>query len=161
MSPWIFRRRRVLARSWRRALVLGHSFTFDELVERIQHHRRRPMKLIEVPELAEHDGALCGLWLATEDHDLVLHAPSDSRLHQQQFILHELAHMILRHDLSEMVFTPRTLLPHIGHHGVVKALARDTIDDAYELEAEALADELATAIRLAARPSSKFLNVFG
>jgi len=135
------------------------GITLDELIRRIQAARGKPMRVVELPELALEEGALCGLWLATDTEDIVLHAPSDSPLHREQFILHELAHMILQHDRGSKVFTPRNLLPNIGPDAVLKALARDSLNDEYELSAESLADDLAAAIR---KPgSSRFLEVFG
>lgn len=146
---------------WRQHLGLGSSFTLEAIIDRVQEQRGRRMEIVELPELGAHGDALCGLWLAMDEKDLVLHAPSASALHRQQFVLHELAHMILRHDLSDAVFTPHNLLPHVGTEGVVKALARDAIDDEFEVAAEAVADELASAIRASGRLRSKFLDVFG
>ena len=42
-------------------------------------------------DLDTRDG-ICALWLVTDTEDFVLHARSDSALHRQQFVLHELAH---------------------------------------------------------------------
>lgn len=146
-------------REWRERLGLGPHFTLDELITRVRESRGRPMEIIEMPELVEHGDALCGLWLATDERDIVIHAPSESALHRQQFILHEMAHMILQHDKTDFVFTPRGLLPDVDESTVVKVLARDSINDDFELAAERLADELADAIRGAGR--SKFLDIFG
>lgn len=133
--------------------------TLEQLIGRVQAARGKPMEIHELPELADQSGALCGLWLDTESKDIVLHAPSDSALHRQQFVLHELAHMILLHDRDDKVVSPQSLLPEIDGVRVIKALARDTLNNRVELEAEALADELAAAIR---RPSeSRFFEVFG
>lgn len=141
-------------------VVIEPGVTLDGLIARVETARRRPMRIVELPELANEDGALCGLWLATDAEDIVIHAPSESALHREQFILHELAHMILLHDQDDKVFTPRNLLPDIDQASVVKALARDDINDQFELAAEALADEMASAIR-EGRGYSKFGAVFG
>ncbi|EFG46948.1 putative toxin-antitoxin system, toxin component [Brevibacterium mcbrellneri ATCC 49030] len=77
-------------------LQLGDTFTFDELLRSVQDQRHRRLRVIELANLDTHDD-LCALWRATETDDLVLHARTDSTLHRQQFILHELAHMILAH----------------------------------------------------------------
>lgn len=61
-----------------------------------QDQRHRRLRVIELANLDTHDD-LCALWRATETDDLVLHVRTDSTLHRQQFILHELAHMILGH----------------------------------------------------------------
>ncbi|MBN9214791.1 MAG: ImmA/IrrE family metallo-endopeptidase [Microbacterium sp.] len=133
--------------------------TLDQLISRVQAARGKPMEIHELPELANETGALCGLWLDTVEKDIVIHAPSSSALHRQQFLLHELAHMILLHDRDDKVFTPRGILPGITTVAVVKALARDNINDELELAAEALADEMAAAIRR--RGQSRFSEVFG
>lgn len=143
----------------RLAVDLSGKLTFDTLIERVEAARARPMKIIELAELADNGDALCGLWLATEDTDIVVHAPSDSTLHRQQFVLHELAHMMLMHDRDDGIYTPRHLLPDLPGATVVKALARDDLNSSYELDAEALADELAARLRRDGR--SRFFDVFG
>lgn len=135
------------------------GLSLDELIRRVQSARGKPMEIHELPSLAQEDGALCGLWLDTESKDIVLHAPSESALHRQQFLLHELAHMILQHDRNDDVFSTRSLLPTIEGARVKKALARDSLNSRFELDAEALADELAAAIRR--NGESPFSKVFG
>ncbi|AUG29476.1 ImmA/IrrE family metallo-endopeptidase [Microbacterium hominis] len=135
------------------------GLTLDDLIGQVQAARGKPMEIHELPALANESGALCGLWLDTETRDIVLHAPSDSALHRQQFVLHELAHMILQHDRNDQVFSTGSLLPTIEGARVVKALARNSLNNPYELDAEALADELAAAIRRSGEP--RFFQVFG
>ncbi|SDH54857.1 hypothetical protein SAMN04488590_3543 [Microbacterium sp. 77mftsu3.1] len=141
-------------------VMVEPGITLSGLIARVEAARERPMRIIELPELGQEDGALCGLWLATDAEDIVLHAPSESALHREQFILHELAHMILLHDQDDKVYTPRNLLPDIDEATVVKALARDDINDDFEIAAEALADEMAAVIR-EGRGFSRFGAVFG
>jgi hypothetical protein len=137
------------------------GITLDELVTRIQAARGRPLRIEELAELAENDSALCGLWLATDDADIILHAPSESVLHREQFILHELAHMLLMHDRVDRTggYVTASVLPGFENTTIIKALGRDRISDQYELAAERLADVLATHIRR--RPESKFSEIFG
>ena len=141
-------------------VTLEPGVTLTEIRDRVEAARGKPLRIQEVPELAEN-GTLCGLWLATDDEDIVLHAPSDSDLHREQFILHELAHILLLHDKvdAKTGYVTDTVLPHFDNATVVKALARDSIDDRYELLAEDLADVLADFIR--SKPSSKFSEIFG
>jgi hypothetical protein len=139
---------------------IDHGVTLDELIARLQAYRGKPLHIHELEELGQSN-SLCGLWLATDDADIVLHAPSDSALHREQFILHELSHMLLQHDRADEKsgYVTATVLPGYEAATVVKALARDGMDDQFELEAERLADIIATFMRR--RPQSKFSEVFG
>ena len=129
-------------------LALGKTFSFDELVGAVQRRRRRRLRIVELADLGDHDG-LCAIWLMTESEDLVLHAHSDSTLHQQQFVLHELAHMILGHDVDvdDDPDAPDFLLPDIPPETRRRLLRRQDLDTAEEVIAETLADHLAAAIR--------------
>lgn len=140
-------------------ITVEDGITLSQLISQIEGVRGRPLRIVEVPQLAD-EGALCGLWMATADADIILHAPSESELHRQQFVLHELAHMILGHDQVDQA-TPENLLPELGYATAKKVLARDTMSMELELAAEALADDLAAAMRTRPRPQSPFLDVFG
>lgn len=163
------------------------GIALPELINRVEAARGKPMRVLEVPEMGE-SGALCGLWLATEDEDLVLHSPSESPLHREQFILHELAHMLLMHDRTsrdlsvlDTDFTdgPASVVNAVAKDDagelhelardvaiadytdtpILQALARDGFEDQQELDAENLADILASRIR--GKVNSKFSEVFG
>jgi hypothetical protein len=141
-------------------LALGDTFTFDELVGAVQQRRKRRLRIVELAELGEHDG-LCAVWLMTEAEDLVLHAHSESALHQQQFVLHELAHMILGHNVEDDPEAPDILLPDIPADTRRRLLRRQDLDTAEEIMAETLADHLAAAIRGSAMHGSRYLEIFG
>lgn len=141
-------------------LALGETFTFDELVGAVQLRRRRGIRIVELAELSDHDG-LCAIWLMTDTEDIVLHARSDSRLHRQQFVLHELAHMILDHGIDDDREMPDFLLPDIPPETRRRLLRRQNLDTAEEIIAESLADLLAAAIRGSAMHESRFLEIFG
>ncbi|WP_157001156.1 ImmA/IrrE family metallo-endopeptidase [Agromyces laixinhei] len=141
-------------------LALGDVFTFDELVGAVQSRRGRRLRIIELSELGDHDG-LCAIWLKTDDEDLVLHAHSESALHRQQFVLHELSHMIFDHGDDEDPTEPDFLLPDIPPETRRRLLRRQDLDTADEILAESLADQLAGAIRGSAMHESRFLEIFG
>jgi Zn-dependent peptidase ImmA (M78 family) len=143
-----------------RELALGDTFTFDELVMAVQRRRGRPMRIVELSALGLQDG-LCAVWLGTRDLDLVLHAHTDSALHRQQFVLHELAHMILGHTFDEHAEAADFLLPDIPIETRRHLLRRQNLDSAEEVEAETLADLCAAAIRRSMRDSSRYSEVFG
>ncbi|WP_213815233.1 ImmA/IrrE family metallo-endopeptidase [Glaciihabitans sp. dw_435] len=141
-------------------LVLGAAFTFDELVDALQRQRRRRLRIVELSDLGIEDG-LCAVWIMTDAEDLVLHAHSDSALHRQQFVLHELAHMILGHNVEDNGDGPDILLPDISSETRARLLKRQDLDTAEEILAESLADRLAAAIRGATMQSSRYLEIFG
>lgn len=140
---------------------IERGMTLSDLISRIQEARQRPLRIHEVPALTNDSNALCGLWLATDTEDIILHASSDSALHREQFILHELAHILLKHDIIDEStgYVTDSVLSDFEDATVVKALARDGMNGKYELQAEHLADILAAHIRR--RPKSKFSEVFG
>ncbi len=143
-----------------RELALGDTFNFDELVGAVQGRRQRGIRIVELAELSDHDG-LCAIWLMTDTEDIVLHAHSDSVLHRQQFVLHELAHMILDHGTDDHQEAPDFLLPDIPPETRRRLLRRQDIDTDDEIFAESLADRLAAAIRGSAMHESRFLEIFG
>lgn len=138
----------------------GSALTLSSLIEKVSTLRGRPI----VVESAEglRDTETCGLWLSTEHTEFVFHAPTDSDLHRQQCILHELAHMILRHD--ETVVSAgyaKTLFPDLAGEKVRSALARSEFAKRHEIIAEQLADLLASAISDAPQEPANFEKVFG
>jgi len=110
-------------------LALGVNFTFDELVGAVQRSRHRRLRIIELADLGDEDG-LCAVWLVADGEDLILHASSDSALHRQQFVLHELAHMILGHDANHDPEAPDFLLPDIPSQVKARLLRRQDLDTA-------------------------------
>ena len=141
-------------------LALGNTFTFDALVDAVQRNRQRRLRIVELADLGDQDG-LCAVWLVADGEDLILHASSDSALHRQQFVLHELAHMILGHDANHDPETPDFLLPDIPPQVTARLLRRQELNTVEEVVAETLADRLAAAIRGSAMHSSRYLEIFG
>ncbi|GAB3564766.1 hypothetical protein GCM10027405_21220 [Arthrobacter alkaliphilus] len=107
----------------------------------------------------------CGLWFGLDDMDLILHARAASDMHRQQIVLHEFAHMILRHQQEEVSHEyAAKFFPDLDPDRVVKALKRTDFLDEFEVTAELLADRLAARIRRS-QPSdsqpARFGDVFG
>ncbi|WP_295689329.1 hypothetical protein [uncultured Brevibacterium sp.] len=140
-------------------ITLPDSFTLDDIVSAIEQRRDTTIKILEFPEIKPEDG-LFGIWLNTKFGDYVLHAPAPSELHRQQIILHELAHMILGHDLAVGKSSASELFPDLPENAVVRTLARGHDDNQLERDAESLADRLAHSLRRNAQQSS-FTMVFG
>jgi hypothetical protein len=140
-------------------LALPEVFSLDDIVSAIEQDRDTTIKIVEFPEISPEDG-LFGIWLNTKFGDYVLHAPAPSDLHRQQIILHELAHMILGHDLAAGQSSASKLFPDLPEAAVVRTLARGHDDNQLERDAESLADRLARSLRVNAQQSS-FAKVFG
>ena len=91
---------------------------------------------------------VCGLWFGLDDMDLVLHAKAASEIHRQQIVLHEFAHMILRHEQENLSHEyAKVFFPDLAPGRVVSALKRTGFFDELEVTAELLADRLASRIR--------------
>ena len=143
-----------------RSLRLPSHLTLDGLVEIVEVLRGRPIEIDVAPVL--NGGSVCGLWLSTEASEIILHAASPSALHRQQFILHELGHMILRHDeLGVSAEYAESLFPNLNGSLVTKVLNRSSFIDELEAAAETLADLLAAAIRESAIEPRSFERIFG
>ena len=80
-------------------LQLPARVTLDSLVEHVEAVRNRRIVIIESEKLTGKK--ICGLWIPREHVDVVYHSVTRGMLHRQQMILHELSHMILRHDEAE------------------------------------------------------------
>lgn len=142
-------------------VVIEDGITLTDLIDRVAAARGKPMRVVELPELSK-SGSLCGMWLATDTEDIVLHAPSESALHRGQFILHELAHMILRHDEITPAASAAPIIADIDVAAVNTVLTRNRLGEQLERDAEILADELAAVIRRQRRRArSRFMEVFG
>lgn len=142
------------------ALRLPTHLTLDGLIAIVAARRRRRIE-VEATNIL-NGTSVCGLWLSTESREIILHAISDSLIHRQQFILHELGHMILRHDeLGVSSQYAGSLFPNLDGEMVSRALARSSFVDDMEAAAETLADLLAAAIRDSALEPKSFEQVFG
>ena len=119
------------------ALQLGHTFTLDDLIHAIQARRQRTLRVHALEALDTRDGP-CAIWLIGQPEDVVLHAPSDSALHRQQFVLHEFAHMILGHCEGKDCVAADALLPNIPPYTRGRLLKRQDLDCETEIAAEAL-----------------------
>ncbi|MFJ4228405.1 hypothetical protein ACIPYV_12665 [Paenarthrobacter nicotinovorans] len=142
------------------SLALPSHLTLDRLVSVVGGVRRRPIEIEAAGFL--NGGSVCGLWLSTDEVEVILHAVSPSGLHRQQFVLHELGHMVLRHD--ELVVPTDyvgVLFPNLPAGLVRRVLARTSFSDELEAAAESLADLFAAAIRNSAKEPRSFERVFG
>lgn len=121
-----------------RTLILPRPFTLDAFCADLSRMRRRPLRLLPLPDDA--DGP-CGLWIATLGVDFVFHHVATSPLHQEHIVLHELAHMVLGHAAGgeAAANVHGRLLPDLDPTMVATVLSRSTYTTNQELEAETLA----------------------
>lgn len=127
-------------------LQLPARITLESLVGHVEKIRRRRIVIIESEKLTGKK--ICGLWIPREHVDVVYHAVTNGILHRQQLILHELSHMILRHDESaDATWQGIRVFQELSGEVVAKALARGDFRSELEAAAEHLADLLAAALR--------------
>ncbi len=137
---------RQTARNAFQRLQLPVHVTLDSLIRHVERMRRRPIVIVESEKLTGKK--ICGLWIPREDVDVVYHSATKGTLHRQQLILHELSHMILRHDeRAEASWQGVKVFQELSGEVVAKALARGDFRSDLEAAAEHLADLLAAAIR--------------
>lgn len=143
-----------------KGLRLPTHLTLGRLVEVVEGIRCRPIEIDVTGAL--NGGSVCGLWLSTDTAEIILHAATPSALHRQQFVLHELGHMVLRHD--ELVLPSdyaSVLFPNLSGDLVTRVLARSSFIDHVEAAAESLADLFAAAIRESSIEPRSFERIFG
>lgn len=127
-------------------LQLPTDVTLESLVRHIEKVRGRRIRIVETEKLIGK--RICGLWIPREDVDVIYHSVTDGLLHRQQMILHEISHMILRHDQAEgATWQGIKIFQELSGEVVRKALARGDFRSDSEAAAEYLADKLAGAIR--------------
>ncbi|MFB6849012.1 hypothetical protein ACFCXS_29745 [Streptomyces sp. NPDC056373] len=121
-------------------LDLSRPVTLDELCRRLARHRDRPLHVHPLPTQPVAPGA-CGVWLATDTDDHIFVEPATSRLHQEHIILHEISHMLLEHDSTDLdpASAASALMPDLSPALVRQLLARTSYDTPQEQEAETLA----------------------
>ena len=155
---------RDLAQTAEDQLNLKEPVSLGSIQNHLEGDRDRPIVIRPI------DGPMtdkvCGLWFGLDEMDLILHARADSEMHRQQIILHEFAHMILRHDQAAVSHDyAKAFFPDLSPDRVVTALKRTDFMDEFEVTAEILADRLAARIRRSRERSGgqpgNFGEVFG
>lgn len=115
---------------------IPRPFDIGEFVRRLSRHRGRPIHLLPV-ELSPASGVR-GLWMATGTEDYVFHEVGTSRLHQENTILHEIAHLLLDHSgnghLDEA--QARLFFPDLDPQAVREVFGRSAYTRVQEQEAE-------------------------
>jgi hypothetical protein len=103
---------------------------------RVEALRGRPIRLVGVAGRT----LPCGLWVETDQADLVFYAEGTGPAHQRHIIAHELAHIALGHTGAEVTARSAELLFHsVTPTAVLRMLSRAGYDTRQEREAELLA----------------------
>ncbi len=142
------------------SLDLPGGLTLSLLLSVVEGIRGKRIRIIATDKLI--GTSICGLWLPGEKDEWLFHPPTPWELQRQQFVLHELAHMVLGHDRTPGAGTVlkaglRGLSPEI----VRRALARTEFRTVEEATAEYLADLMAETLRSGPGEPGAFEQVFG
>ncbi|MFC0531364.1 hypothetical protein [Phytohabitans kaempferiae] len=85
--------------------------------------------------------APCGVWIATDEHDMILFERLTSPLHQRLIILHELGHLVAQHVPTTVDDrdAARLLVPDLDPDVVARMLGRTHFSAEEERTAELIA----------------------
>lgn len=150
-----------------RELPIPVPWNRDKFVANLAEMRGRAITLIPTDTAALADSP-CGLWLARDDEDLILHEIGTSDYHIDQIVCHEVGHMLLGHGRIQVHSNGtahqrdlcRQLLPNIDPETVHAVLGRSDYADDQEREAEMFASILVIAAAEAADQKSMMHNAF-
>ncbi|MER5549120.1 hypothetical protein ABT072_43555 [Streptomyces sp. NPDC002589] len=137
------------------ALDLPSPFSIDALLHGLSVQRGRPIRIHTLPIGAAINA--CGLWIASGTHDTIYVEEKTTKFHQEHIILHEVAHILWDHRISdqETLRALTTLLPGISPDLIRRLLARTNYTTGQEQEAELVASLIhATAGMRAPSPSA-------
>lgn len=130
------------------SVPLPWPFDLQGLCDRVAAERGRPLCLVFEADLVAGGGP-CGMWLATDDSDVVVVEAHTSALHQEQIVLHELAHILCGHGGEAGPPDPAALarlVPSVSEQAVRRMLGRSDFTGTEEREAELVATVLAERI---------------
>ena len=112
-------------------------------------------------------GDPCGLWLASDDEDVILHETGTSDYHIDQIVCHEIGHMLLGHgrghadDAEQPAFDRLDeLLPDIDRATVRAILGRTDFRADQERDAEMFASMIMIAAAEGAAKKSVLRSIF-
>lgn len=150
-----------------RTLPIPTAWDRDAFVQQVAEMRGRPIRLVPV-ETAFLADSPCGLWVARDHDDVIVHERGTSDYHIDQIVCHEIGHMLLGHrsgtprenreDTIESAW--RRLLPDVSPESVHAVLGRKDYGDDQEREAEMFASLLMIATEEQAHQRSMIRRVF-
>jgi hypothetical protein len=142
------------------SLELPGGLTLGLLLNIVEDIRGKRIRIRATKKLV--GTSICGLWLPGEKVEWVFHPPTPWELQRQQFVLHELAHMVLGHDtLPGAATLLKSAIRGLSPEMVRRALMRTEFRTLEEATAEYLADLMAEALRARPGEPGAFEEVFG
>jgi hypothetical protein len=149
-----------------RKLPIPVPWDRDVFIANIAAERGRSIRLVPT-DTAALGGGPCGLWLASDDEDVILHEAGTSDYHIDQIVCHEIGHMLLGHgrghaDVEEQPAFDRLgeLLPDFDPAAVRAILGRTDFRADQERDAEMFASMIKIAAAESATKKSMLRSVF-
>jgi Zn-dependent peptidase ImmA (M78 family) len=150
-----------------RELPIPVPWDRNVFVENLGRLRGRGIRLIPTDTAALADSP-CGLWLACDDEDLILHEIGTTDYHIDQIVGHEIGHILLGHgrsgdhdfDAAHDRKVCRQALPDLDPDTVRAVLGRADYASDQEREAEMFASLLLIAAAEAAERHSMMRSAF-
>ena len=120
-----------------RAVDIPDPFDVGDFAAIISRRRGRRLTLLA----KQTSLGPCGVWLALPDADYVFYEPHTSALHREHIVLHELGHLLFRHEPTESMDDAvlAELFPTLDRDMVRRVLGRTSYTALEEQEAEMVA----------------------
>lgn len=149
-----------------RELPIPVPWDREKFIANIAAVRGRPIRLVPT-ETAALAGGPCGLWLASDDEDVILHETGTSDYHIDQIVCHEIGHILLGHgrghgggDEHPAFDRLDELLPDIDPSTVQAILGRSDFLADQERDAEMFASMIMIAAAEGATKKSVMRSIF-
>jgi hypothetical protein len=163
---WMSRRRsrRAIESAIDQIGTLPEDWSVSEFVAAAARWRGREIHTRALPATAP--AGLCGLWVARQNDDVVLHRPSSDPIQIRHVIAHEIGHMMLGHgeiiDLADVGGSLEGLTVEAGDRICAARGGSSNYDDSVEFEAELFATLVMTQARRDEDPRrrSRLLRAF-
>jgi len=149
-----------------RELPIPIPWDREKFIANIAAVRGRPIRLVPT-DTAALAGGPCGLWLASDDEDVILHETGTSDYHIDQIVCHEIGHMLLGHGRGHAAGDEHPtfdrlseLLPDIDPATVQAILGRSDFLADQERDAEMFASMIMIAAAEGATKKSVVRSIF-
>jgi hypothetical protein len=121
-----------------RGLDIPAPFDAAELCRRLEGGWGRAIRLVPLDLPPEGP---CGVWVSTATTEYIVHERRTSPLHREHIILHEVGHLLCRHEAAPLVgeSAARLLFPNLDPGMVRHVLGRTHYTAVEEQEAELIA----------------------
>lgn len=121
-----------------RDITVPDPFDVSAFCAQLAERRGRALHVLPLPRGLGPEGP-CGLWIATDNEDLIFVESGTSPLHREHIVVHEVAHIICGHADGGGAESVARLLVDLDPTMVKAVLARAGYTSEQEQEAELLA----------------------